>query len=291
MEVSESQLQSRYERIRDNNVLNAIAHSHSYRPVARQLARKLLLERGLSEEAISQWRDPRAKLFKRSLASGGHTPSRILLLRPFDFHQSRRPTRCFIQRYLSHLGHTYTLSDTEIKPRREVPELISFICAALLLMLTGQFVRFSIPRFAFNVFFDEDIRRLLDFVSKKKIALRFSSVKLCHVICTSEAWLHTVQYLINSMDLIVFDLSRVGDGLKQELVELGFYNAMNKVVFVARDNTISSAQPFFDTYGLSKPNKELFAYGNDGSVTRHEEIKAALASAVRSSVKSNKLSG
>src|SRR6185369_7102133 len=45
------------------------------------------------------------------------TPLQILLLRPVEFPKSQQRTRRFAREYLRYLGHTYTLSDPEVKPR------------------------------------------------------------------------------------------------------------------------------------------------------------------------------
>jgi hypothetical protein len=248
VKVEKSELEARYRRIKDDNDLLAIVHSQSYRPDARELAGKLLLERELSEETISQWRDPRVELVGQSWPHDERTPLRVLLLRPFDLPQSRKPTRRFLRHYLSHLGHVYTLSDTEIKPRREVPEIITFLWIAFGIAVGRPMPSFSLPRFYIAVPYDEDIPRLLGFVSRKKIALMFSPEKLCQIVCTQESWQHTVQYLINIVELVVMDVSK-GDidvlkgsgGLKWELGELRFYGAMGKVVFVARYDKVRIA--------------------------------------------------
>jgi hypothetical protein len=274
-----SDLESIYRRITNNNVLLAVVHSQSYRSDAQELARKLLLERGLSEDAINQWRDPNAEVADPPWSRGGRTPLRILFLRPFDFPRSRKPTRRFVKHYLRHLGHTYTLSDTEIKPRRELPDILKF-----LLVVLGQsgWLVFFHPRSSFNVSYDEDIPRLMRFVSRKvsrNIVGIFTRDNLFRVSCAPETWKHAVQYLINSLDLIVIDLSNAGKGLEWELEELRFYGAMGKVVFVARYERITLAQLFLESCGLSEPNRELFDYGENGLSTRHEELVAALAAA------------
>lgn len=285
MKSVKSELESRYRLMVDGELL-AIVHSQSYRPDAQELAKGLLLERGLSEEAISQWRDPNAELANLSWSRNGRTPLRILLLRPFDFPGSRKPIRGFVKYYLRHLGHIYTLSDTEVKPRRDLPDIIKF---PLALLVFGWVVFFH-PRSSFRVRYDEDIPRLMRFISRtvtRNIVGIFTQGNLFQVSCTPETWKHTVQYLINGADLVVIDVSNDGEGLRWELEELQFYVSMGKVVFVARYDRIGLARPFLESCELSEHDRKLFVYGANGLATSHEELNAALASASAWSATSN----
>jgi hypothetical protein len=252
-------------------------------------------------------------------------PLRILLFRPFTFPESRKRTRVFSKRYLRYLGHTFTISDTEIKPKWAFLEglqvLLPFLLALclfpalslseiissatdpvkvlynigvvflILTLLTGWL--FPLFRPFFNVYSDEDISRLKDFISRRRarnIAWVLSWDKLFKISCTSETWKHTVQHLINSVQLIVVDLSNIGEGLKWELDELRFYGATDKVVFVAHSGSFDSALSFLKSYELPELSRGLFVYGDDGVATRHKELNDKLISiAVRFSTENRSL--
>ena len=134
-------LELRFRRKEDDDLL-AIIHSEAFRPQAQRLARRLLLERGLSEDAIKHWRDPKAVLAAPLCLHGESEPKsapiffwraslRTLFLRPFGLPDSGNVTRNFVGRYLSWIGHTYTLSDTEIKPWQEIPHLFKFLLVVI----------------------------------------------------------------------------------------------------------------------------------------------------------------
>jgi hypothetical protein len=389
-------LEAEYSRKRNEDLL-AIVHSQFFRPDAQKLARELLLNRGISEDTINQWRDPDTEFIAPFWSSGmsdlklrrmlkrhrrlnrisfyliiiifvilglssdlslsekssgwqillnfigafsgfairllwlrlillsllWRAPLRILLFRPFTFPESRKRIRCFTKHYLRYLGHTYTISDTEVKPKRAFLESLQFLLPFLLALdlfpglseiissatdpvkvlyntgvvfliltlLTGWLFPLFLP--FFNVHSDEDISRLKDFISRRRarnIAWVLSWDKLFKISCTPETWKHTVQHLINSAQLIVVDLSNIGEGLKWELDELRFYGATDKVVFVAHSDSFDSALSFLKSYELSELSGGLFVYGNDGVATRHKELNDKLISiAVRSSTDNRSL--
>lgn len=260
----------------EEDELLAIIHSPSFRLEARNLARRLLLNRGLSEDAIGQWRDPNAVPADPLFLRAG--PLRALLLRPFELPDSGDLTRSFVTRYLSRIGHTYTLSDPEIKPWQESPHLFKFL---MLVMGVPAWIILWHPRPSFNIRYHEDIPRLMDYMCRgaaRSITWLFSD-RIFKITCTQETWKRVVQYLINRVNLIVLDISNSGEGLRWEVNELLFYDAIGKTVFVAGNGSMKSARLFLEACGLPEANRRLFAYGEDGLVTRHEEFKAALASA------------
>jgi hypothetical protein len=270
-----SDLELRYRNMSDDDLL-AVIHSPSFRSEAQALARELLLDRGLSESAMGQWRDPNAAFAEPLYLDD--TPLRILFLRPFGLRDSGDLARSFVRRYLNCIGHTYTLSDTEIKPWQELPHIFKF----LLLVIGAPWLILWHPRSSFNVQYHEDIPRFLDYMSRRvaRMIVWMLPDKIFKVTCTQETWKRVVQYLINRVNLVVVDLSHSGEGLKWELEELLFYNAIDKTVFVARESSINFASLFLKSCGLSIQERRLFAYMDDGLATRHEDLKAALASTV-----------
>ena len=283
-----AELELRYRKIGDDGLL-AIIHSASFRPDAQRLARKLILERGLSEDAIKYWRDPNAVLAaplslndesetKSAPIFFWRTPLRTLFLRPFGLPDSGNVTRNFAKRYLNWIGHTYTLSDTEIKPWQEGSHLLKFL---MIVMGVSAWIVLWHPRPSFNVRYPEDIPRLLDYMCRRaarSISWMFWD-KIFKITCTQESWKRVVQYLINVVDLIVVDLSNGGEGLRWELEELLFYKAIGKTVFVAREDSMKAAMLFLESCGLPDSSQQVFAYRGDGSAPRHEELKAALGCA------------
>lgn len=284
-----AELELRYRNMGDDGLL-AIIHSGSFRLDAQRLARRLILERGLSEDVIKHWRDPNAVLAAPLSLNGEsepkstpiffwRTPLRTLFLRPFGLPDSGNVTRNFARRYLSWIGHTYTLSDTEIKPWQEGSHLFKFL---MLVIGVSAWIVLWHPRPSFNVRYPEDVPRLLDYMCRgaaRSISWTFWD-KIFKITCTQESWKRVVQYLINVVDLIVVDLSNGGEGLKWELDELLFYKAIGKTVFVARENGMNSAKLFLKSCGLSEPSQQVFAYREDGLAAKHEALKAALASVV-----------
>jgi hypothetical protein len=270
-----SDLELRYKGMADDGLL-AIIHSASFRPDARRLARRLLLDRGLSEVIINQWRDPNAILAEPCCP---HNPSpRVLFLRPFGLPDSGGMIRSFVRQHLSFIGYTYTLSDTEIKPWPETPHIFKVI----MMVIGVPWLILWYPRPSFNVRYHEDIPRLINYMCRRfarSITWLFSN-GFFKITCTQETWKRVVQYLINRVDLLVVDLSDGGEGLRWELEELLFYDAVVKTVFVTHEGSMRSAQLFLELCGLSKAGQRLFAYTNNGLATSPEELKAALTSVV-----------
>ncbi|HXU35713.1 MAG TPA: hypothetical protein VN937_05075 [Blastocatellia bacterium] len=69
---------------KDDDELLAIVHSQFFRPDAQVLARELLHERGISEDAISQWRDPLAEF---TVTPWSGSPSDFELKERFKRHR------------------------------------------------------------------------------------------------------------------------------------------------------------------------------------------------------------
>lgn len=234
-------------------------------------------------------------------------PVRVLLLRPFTYPESRKRTRRFARRYLRYLGHTYTISDTEVRPRwaffeslQVIIPLIPVFWLSLAIMpdagawdvkdIMGAFLLtalttgwlFPLFRSSFEVNSDEAIPRLKDFIGRRRarnVAWALSWDKLFKVSCAAETWQHTVRHLINSAQVVVVDLSHTGDGLKWELAELSFYGYLDRAVVVAHWSSAVTARSFLGTCGLFGRGVELFVYGDDGRAVKHEELTAALISA------------
>lgn len=393
-----SDLRLTYSYMADEDLL-AIVHSHmSFQPGAQDLARVILLQRGLSAKTINEWRHPDAEFLIRSWLSGKsvvqlrqmlkrrrrldkitfyllmivnvvllgiflyltlfnnlanwkirreillgfcrgivfflwlriiiqslsfRTPMRILFLRPFMFSDSRRRTRRFAKHYLRYWGHTYTMSDTEIKQRWAIFESLQTLTPILLAILIGREL-FSdvIPktheggkfvfdilglllfdlistgwlylffRPSFNIRCDADVSRFKDFMGRKRarnIAWALSWDKLFKITCTPQTWKYTVQQLINSSQLVIVDLSRVGENMMWELEELRFYNAINKVVFMAHEESAHSARTYLASSGPDGFNGELFVYKENGLVARHEQLIDMLTSIAAFSLTAKRL--
>lgn len=204
-------------------------------------------------------------------------PLRILLLRPFMFSQNRKQLRYFGKNYLRYLGHTYTIADSEIKSRRSFFEVFSYFSITPMLILFARYVK---PNF--NVRYYEDIPKLKVFLSRRiarNIAWALSWDKLFKISCTAESWKFTVQNLINSAQVVIIDLSNIGEGLKWETEELSFYNSLGKLLIITHKDRLARAQDFVKLSVLSGYNNEIFAYDDKGILINPENFTLALASA------------
>lgn len=196
------------------------------------------------------------------------TPLQILLLRPFEFPKSRERTRRFARTYLCYLGLTYTLSDTEVKPRI-LETLLSYLPVF-------PFSWCWASRPYYDVKEDEDVRGLKEFINRRlarNIAWGLSWDRVFTISCTPQTWKRTVQHLINNAQLIVLDLSHAGEGLKWELDEVRFYHATGKMGFVCYEDYLDAARTFLESYEWSGGRApEVFAYGNKGLASSSEEL-------------------
>ena len=83
--------------------------------------------------------------------------------------------------------------------------------------------------------------------------------------------------------LIVIDLSHAGEGLKWELDELRFYHATGKTVFVCYEEYLDVARTILESCGWPSVRAlEVFAYGNEGLASKHDELIGKLASTAAS---------
>jgi hypothetical protein len=198
-------------------------------------------------------------------------PLQILLLRPFEYTGNRKQIRRFAKHYLRYLGHTYTLSDSIIKTRTLLLESPQLFVSQLLLLCFHSYYEVSCI---------EEIPRMEKFISRKKcrnIAWALSWDKIFKISCVHSVWKPTIQHLINRVHVIVLDLSHGGEGINWELKEIGFYNATDKLIFIVHQDSLSKAQYFLKSSGLSELNKELFVYGDKGLAVKHKELTAILA--------------
>lgn len=213
------------------------------------------------------------------------TPLRVLFLRPFEFSRSRARTRRFARRYLRYLGHTYTLTDSQVKKRPAFFESLQFLLSFMSLWAYWLF------RPYFHVKHDEDVRKLKEFINRRlarNVAWILSWDKLFKISCTPDTWKRTVQHLINSAQLIVVDVSHDGQGLRWELDEMRFYGATGKTVFVCHEDCLDSARTILDSYGdLLGASREMFLYRDKGLASKHEDLSRALACVAASAVAVN----
>src|SRR6185369_1560941 len=217
------------------------------------------------------------------------TPLQILLLRPFEFPKSQQRTRRFAREYLRYLGHTYTLSDPEVKPRPLFLESVQVLLVLSSLWLYRAF------RPYYKVKTDEDVTGLKEFINgrfARNIAWVLSWDKLFKISCTVQTWKRTVQHLINTAQLIVVDLSHAGEGLRWELDEARFYQTTGKLVFICYEDYLDAARTFLESNGwLGGPELELFVYADNGIARRHQELMRTLVSVAASSLKANDSAG
>lgn len=153
-------------------------------------------------------------------------PARVFILRPFDHKTNARQIRRFVKKNLRFYGHIYTLADKRLSGGASVlPWRDTYLWSVL--GLIGSFgakvgVSSDLPK----------LRRIIARQWARNLNWLISVDKIFKVRVANSWWQRAFQYIANSSDLVIIDLSNVGQGLLWEIDELGHYQIGEKTLLI-----------------------------------------------------------
>lgn len=188
-------------------------------------------------------------VFGRMLRS---RPARVLLLRKFNNTEVDYRLRRFAKRYLSPLGHVYTLADKHFRrPIFDIWPLLLYISptvwAPILALVPWDLVRGRLNGSSaggrIRIWSARQFRQFAQRIAERVASNTqvMASRRGAIAVRTSDAWWQpVVKLLMLSADVIVVDLSDVASGTEWELDRLSELNLLDRTVFVVRKDAVQS---------------------------------------------------
>jgi hypothetical protein len=179
-------------------------------------------------------------------------PARVLLLRKFNNAEVDYRLRRFAKRYLSPLGHVYTLADKHFRrPVFDIWPLLLYLSptvwAPIMVLAPWDLIRGKLNGSSaggrIRIWSARHFRQFAERVAERVAsnAQVMASRRRTITVRTSDAWWqHVVKLLMLSADMIVVDLSDVAEGTEWELDRLSELGLLERTVFVARDDAVGS---------------------------------------------------
>jgi hypothetical protein len=189
-------------------------------------------------------------------------PARILLLRKFNNAEVDYRLRRFAKRYLSPLGHVYTLADKHFRrPVFDIWPLLLHVSptvwAPVLVLMPWDLVRGKLNGSSaggrIRIWSARQFRQFAERITERVAsnAQVMASRRQAITVRTSDGWWQeVVKLLMRSADVIVVDLSDVASGTEWELDRLSELGLLQRTIFVARKDAVGSWEVLRERFGL-----------------------------------------
>jgi hypothetical protein len=162
------------------------------------------------------------------------TPTRILLLRPFDQRSMTRTLKRVVLNYVGSFGHVYTLSDIHYRPNPllRLGDMIA----------TG--VRYAIAvllRPSIRVATVKNARTYLALAGRLEGGLKpafrhfISGGQAYNIKSTDRWWQWCIDLLMHSSNAVVMDISRVSTGSAWEIEHIDVRDTLSRTIFIAQE--------------------------------------------------------
>jgi hypothetical protein len=189
-------------------------------------------------------------------------PARILLLRKFNNVEVDYRLRRFTRRYLSPLGHVYTLADKHFRrPFFDIwPFLIYLsptVWVPILVLMPWDLIRGKLNGSSaggrISIWSARQFRQFAERIADRLAsnAQVMASRRGTIPVRTSDAWWQpVVKLLMLSADVIIVDLSEVASGTEWELERLSELGLLARTVFVLRKDAVGSWDVLRERFAL-----------------------------------------
>lgn len=198
---------------------------------------------------------------------------RILLLRPFGQKQMTRSLKRVVVRYLGRIGYVYTLSDRNYRRSFFVDFLMTIgVLGYLFAPLTRTSIRIA------TVNTENGFIGLADYLTRKSKPSFWSLISggQAFNIRTKHAWWkRCVHLLINSSDIIVMDVSRLGPGATWEIEQLIARKLLSKCLFIVQQDHGLEAGADGAVLAI-QTEQPVFVYSGQGKFVDEEAFKQRL---------------
>jgi hypothetical protein len=208
---------------------------------------------------------------------------RVVLLRPFGEAKMTKAIKKMVLRNLGPQGHVYTLEDRYFKPN----PLITLMSGALgyLKYATGPILR-SPMRLATVKSENTYLKLALKLTNRWTSSFRsfMFGGQAFNIRCTDPWWQSTIDLLLNSSDIIVMDVSRVGPGSAWEIDRIEARGVLPKCLFIVQQGHEGEGHAGIARVLDTAPIPQLFAYDEYGAFEAAGGFEAALLAHVKSAL-------
>ena len=208
---------------------------------------------------------------------------RTLFLRPFDYDQVAPPLRAAVATKFGCLGSVFTLSDRNYRPAfvMEVLYTFSFPYFVMVYYFFGPILRLSIR---LGYVRDQDsflsLSKRVDSSWRLAFYATVSGGQALNIRSTDEWWQKLIGKLLNSCDVIVMDVTKIGSGSSWEIDQLNKLKALDRCVFIELiGNRSTAGEKLKDLLNLEvEPFVHL--YGSRGTFFQDDRMTEAINAAV-----------
>src|SRR5262249_23222497 len=160
---------------------------------------------------------------------------RVLLLRPFRMVEMTAPLKRVVVKHLAPEAHTYTLSDRNYKPSIVLKVIEGFgeLLKHMVVLVIRPSFRVGVVKNELTFF--EMAKRLSGSVRPASYRI-YGGGQAFNIKSTEPWWKTCIDLLMPSCDIIVTDVSRVGEGSAWEIPQLGARNLLKKCIFIVEES-------------------------------------------------------
>lgn len=208
---------------------------------------------------------------------------RVLLLRPFAQKRMTASLKQIVRWYLVPAGHVITLSDSNYRPNWFIDVALRTVNVVALIL--GPLLR---PSFRLASISTE--RAFLHFAQGLHRKYRPSFLNLVcggqafNLRATNSWWKRCIDLLMNSCDIIVMDISRIGQGSAWEIDRLLKRGLLTRCLFIVqeshRDESIAVLRKHMP--GGSEP--QVYVFRDTGEVINSSQFERAISERVNAAL-------
>jgi hypothetical protein len=210
---------------------------------------------------------------------GRNRAVRILLLRPFGAAEMTKPLKRVVLHDLGALGVVFTLADRNYRPNLFLTlwSLLSVIPRFLIGPVTRRTLGFGRVT---NEFGFTNLAAALS--SRPSLSLHsfLNGGQAYTIHCSDSWWQYVIDLLMHSSDIIVMDVSRVGQGSSWEIHRLESDVLVRKCIFIGQGAYLQDERQTMAQLFPAGAQPELFVYDEHGVFVDPAKFRAVLENAV-----------
>lgn len=203
------------------------------------------------------------------------TPTRILLLRPFDQRSMTRTLKRIVLRHVGSFGHVYTLSDIHYRPN-------PFIRLGDMIATGVRYAIAVLLRPSIRVATVKNARTYLALAGRLEGGLKpafrhfISGGQAYNIKSTDRWWQWCIDLLMHSSNAVVMDISRVSTGSAWEIEHIDVRDTLSRTIFIAQEAHEKHGSEALQRLLGDAQLPPIFLYTEAGEFKKPEAFRQAL---------------
>ena len=206
--------------------------------------------------------------------------ARILLLRPFGMPGMSPPLRRIVVRHLGPLAHVFTLSDRSYRPNWFLEVLSRGWGTAKLVLGPLLKPSFRLASVRSERSYSAFANRLGNPRQLALLSLMCRGQAL-NIKSTYDYWKRCIHLMMNSCDVVVMDVSKIGPGSAWEIDQLSRRGMLDRCVFLAQQGLVDLTPGSPVETALRDRPVELFYYDRHGWIVEEAHFREIVVDRLR----------